>query len=203
MNFYDPLQLVSKVLEITQFSIEGNPWSSRVPQSPLAEQILRSTPEACANVTTVVHLKTCIDSYCGNQSHYGTTHPDVDLNSFHRALQDALKSQSLNRVPHPLAVGKILDTYKDQLCKDQWPPPGAGTPVFVREPQPVDLPADEPARSGNCGPMTAVPPGAGASGLALLGGFLGILLFRGLQAATGAFFLFFEPEDLNSRPNGT
>lgn len=202
MSFYDPLILITKALELTRYSVAGNPWSTRLPDPVLVDDILRTTPAVCANVTTPIDLGICIDAYCSHQSQHGTVHPDVDLNLLQGVLHGALKSPGIRGLPQRAVIGKILDTYRDQLCNDHPPPPGAPVPASSPVPAHAALPDETPVRTGDCGYSVSTSPKAGASGLALLGGFLGILAFRVAQAATGAFFLFFEPEDLNSRPNG-
>lgn len=203
MSYYDPLHLVSKALELTQSSVKNNPWSTRTPDPTRVETILRSTPDACANITTAVDLKTCIDTYCANQSHHGIVNPDLKLDRFHTSLQGALKSPAIAGLSQKAIVGKVLDSYKGFLCKDQPPPPGATVPIPASVPVQVDLPDEAPVRSENCGYAASIPPETKPGWWLVLGGFLGILAFRAAQTATGAFFLFFEPENHTSRPNIT
>lgn len=203
MNFYDPLILITKALELTRYSVAGNPWSTRLPDPVLVDDILRTTPGVCANVTTPIDLGICIDAYCSHQSQHGTVHPDVDLKSLQGVLQGALKSPGISGLPQRAVIGKILDTYRDQLCNDQPPPPGATVLLLTSVPAQVDRSDEAPIRSSNCGYAATLPPETKPGWWLVLGGFLGILAFRAAQTATGAFFLFFEPEKDISRPNIT
>lgn len=203
MSYYDPLHLVSKALELTQPSVKNNPWSTRTPDPTRVESILRSTPDACANITTAVDLKTCIDTYSANQSHHGIVNPDLKLDRFHTSLQGALKSPAIAGLSQKAIVGKVLDSYKGFLCKDQPPPPGAPARVPSWAPKTLALPDDAPIKSGGCAYTASLPPKTQVGWWGVLGGFLGIIAFHAAQAATGAFFLFFEPKNHTSRPNIT
>lgn len=201
MDIYDAVKLVAEGLKLAPNT--GDAWSSpRVPNPALIKETLSTTPAICANIATAIDLGICIDAYCSNQSKHGTVNPKVDLQRFHDTLQQTLRTSHMRQFQPQAVIGKILNTYKDQLCKDQPPPPTATAPVLAASRAPVDLPDESPVRTGDCGYVVSVAPEVRTGWIVALGGFLGILAIRSFQAVTGSLFLFFMPEKQDSLQNG-
>lgn len=202
MSIYDPVTLTGEGLKLTQPT--GTSWNApRTVNTALLREALRTSPHECATLTGAADLAICIDAYCSHQSKNGTMNPNLEIERFWTGLDRVLKTRHMAGLPQRAVIGRILNTFKDQFCKDQPPPPGTPVPIFSPVPAPVDLPGEAPVRSGNCGYAATLPPETKPGWLPVLGGFLGILAFRAILTATRAFFLFFEPEKHTSRPNIT
>lgn len=201
MDIYDTVKLVVEGLKLAPPS--GDAWGSqRIPNPALIKDTLRTTPPACRTITSAIDLGICIDSFCSHQSQYGRVSPSVDIQRFWLSWQDVIRSSNMRLLPSQAVIGKILNTYKDEFCKDQPPPPGAMVPVFTPVPVPAELPQETPARTGDCGYTSYVLPETPIGWFTTVGIFLGIIALRASQAATGSFFLFFMPEKYDSHQKG-
>lgn len=202
MDIYDTVRLVVEGLKLAPQS--GDAWGSpRIPNPALIKTILRTTPSACSKITNAIDLGICIDSFCSQQSHYGRVSPNVDIQKFWMAWQDVIRSSNMRLLPSNAVLGKILNTYKDDFCKDQPPPPGAMIPVFAPAPVHAELPEEAPVRTSDCGYISSVAPNIQMGWFATVGVFLGIIALRATQAATGVFPVFFIPENRDYKHSGT